>query len=306
MKVKKIIKYFLALVLFLAISSIVVYEVFPGVICKAYKYRSFSRTKLKVQKIKIGDKLFCYAEGGKGKNLIFVHGFQGDMTFWSRYVTSFPNYHVIVIDLPAHGNSLCPTCQKFDLQSLSEALNEFIEAKHLDNFSLIGTSLGAGVITEYSAKYPKKVSKMILLNPIGIRPEGKEYDEIIARNEKLFFPSTIKELDLLYVYLTGKPFAMGYSVKKYILSKLVDKKDIYHKVYSDLVRSRGVENVLPSIKAPTLLLFGRYDNITRVKDVEMYIKKMPHCTAVMIQGGYHILSGKALEKAVAEMKYFLE
>jgi pimeloyl-ACP methyl ester carboxylesterase len=304
MKLKKILTYFLAGVVFLFVSSIVVYEVFPGVICKAYKYRSFSKTKLEVKEIKIGDKTFCYAEKGSGKTLFFIHGFQSDMAFWSHYISFFPNNHIVLLDLPSHGKSSCDLNQKFDLQSLAESLNDFVNAKKFDKFSLIGTSLGAGVITEYSAKYPEKVTKMVLLNPIGIRPDAKEYDEVISRNEKMFFPSTIQELDELYVYLTGRPFSMGYPIKKYILSCMLEKRAVYQKIYSDLVKSRGVQNVLPSIKAPTLLLFAKHDKITRLKDVEQYVKKMPHCQAIMIDG-FHILSGKSLESAGLEMQFFL-
>lgn len=306
MKLKRLLKYLLITALLLATTSIVVYEVFPGVICRFYKYRSFSKTNLSVKKIKIGEKIFSYAEGGMGKTLFFIHGFQGDMNFWTRYLSPFlEKNHIVVLELPAHGNSSCSQDQKFDLQSLATTLNEFVDAKKLENFCLIGTSLGAGAITEFAAKYPSKACKMVLINPIGIRPQGKDYEEVISKNQVMFFPNSMKDLDNLYVYLTGKPFTMGEPIKRYILSHMLSKKDIYQRVYSDLVKSRGVESILPTIGIPTLLLVGQFDKITRSQDVEIYVNKMPNCKAVVIENGYHILSAQPLEKALFEMKSFL-
>lgn len=300
---------FVLIVFIFVFSCFSMYRYFPFVACKIYEYKSFAKYNLEIKKIKVKEEIFTYAEGGNKEKglLIFVHGFQADKRFWLHYLDRFiSNYHIIIPDLPAHGGSTFQALQKFDLRSLAQTFNDFILAKGVKQFSLVGTSLGGGVILEYAAAYPEKIQNLILINPIGIRPDNeKDYSELVARNEEIFFPNNLKELDNLYVYLMGRPFPAPIPFKRYFLNFLLEKRAIYKKVFIDLVKGDGVEQILPKINVPTLLLVGQEDKVSSIDDFNAYSKNIPNCKSCLISNGYHILEGKAFEEAISKMQTFL-
>lgn len=294
-------------ILFVSLTGSISYIEFPPIAAKIYAHRSFSDANLKIKKIKISGETFTYAEGGKGPTLLFVHGFQGDKHFWVKYAKPFTSsYHVVIPDLPGHGDSSCSKDQKFDLNSLAYFLDEFAKAKKLDKFQLIGTSLGAGVCMKYSAFFQEKVVKLLLLNPIGLRPfDENEYKRRVEANKKIFFPSTIKELDDLYIYLTGSPLPYNTQFKKYILNYLLKKKSIFEKAFKDFVSGEGVENELPKIFAPTLIINGIFDQVSKPTDLEIYNNNIQKCSSIVLNNGYHVFKGEAFEKALIEMEKFI-
>jgi abhydrolase domain-containing protein 6 len=304
---KKKILIWSSLLIFITVSGSVTYTNYPAIASKISDYRSFSKAHLQRKKIIVNGEVVTYAEGGKGPTLVFIHGFQGNKRFWLPYLQPFiSSFHVILTDLPAHGGSSFRPSQSFDLKSLAFTFDEFIQAKGLDKFQLIGTSLGAGVAMKYSFLFPDKVTKLVLVNPIGIRPsDEKELFQIVESNKRLFFPNSLEGLDELYLYLMGHTLPYSPSIKKYIFNYLLQKRPIFTKVYQDLVSGEGVEMELSKINIPTLLLVGKHDRVSRAADFEIYAKSLPHCTAFLLNDGYHILKGSALDKAIDKMREFI-
>jgi len=71
------------------------------------------------------------------------------------------------------------------------ALNTFalLESIGVDSFTLVGHSMGGMLATHFSYLYPKNVSKLILINPIGLEPylqyvEYKDTDFFFAKEKK--------------------------------------------------------------------------------------------------------------------------
>lgn len=306
---KKKLTFFVFIAFLFCFACFSSYKYFPFVACKIYEYKNYNKYHLKVNKIKVNDDIVTYAEGGdKDKELlIFIHGFQADKRFWLSYLGPFiEKYHILIPDLPAHGGSSFQPNQKFDISSLSITFDDFIQAIGVKKFSLVGTSLGGGIAMKYCATFPERVQNLILINPIGIRPENeKDYVELISRNEGIFFPNTLKELDNLYCYLMGKPFPAAFPIKRYFLEYLIQKRPVFKKVFEDLITSDGIQKELANITVPTLILMGDNDRVSSLEDFKIYSSNIPNCRAILISNGYHILNGKPFEDALFEMQDFL-
>jgi pimeloyl-ACP methyl ester carboxylesterase len=307
-----ILKFFRNLGIIFCISFIV-YKYMSSFVLKQIEKSSFTKENLKIKEIDINGQRCTYAEGGEGTPLVFIHGFQSNKISWLKYIKPFKDsYKIIIPDLPAHGSSLYNESQKFDLESLSAFLNEFFEKKNLKDVCLIGTSLGGGVVMKFAESYPDRLDKLILINPVGIKPETeKEYLKIIETNERLFFPNNYQELDDLFTYLRGSSLEVNFSIKKYILKRsflkfLVEKQALFKRVFKDFVMGEGVETILNKIKVPTLIIMGDKDNVSRKVDFDIYSNEIHESKSIMIQDGYHILNGTALDKALDEMKTFID
>lgn len=93
-------------------------------------------------------KLF-YEEYGEGQTIIFVHGVMMSSKFFYKQIPYFSeNYHVITLDLRAHGNST-KVQYGHTVAQYARDLKCFIEKLDLKNVILVGWSMGAFVLWDY-------------------------------------------------------------------------------------------------------------------------------------------------------------
>lgn len=118
-----------------------------------------------------GGPLSVYEAGDKGKpSVVMLHGAMYDEArfIWDQL---FPflsqDYHLFAIDTPRHGKSR-PWQGNLDHSRLMEILHETFIRLELDNFSLVGLSMGGGLSIDYAALHPEKVRSMVLFEPGGL------------------------------------------------------------------------------------------------------------------------------------------
>ena len=90
---------------------------------------------------------FRYLESGKGQPLIILHGLMGGLSNFKGLLDYFPkkNYQIIIPELPVYSLPVLNTSVK----SLSDFLHKFIKFKELNDFVLLGNSLGGMLVTLY-------------------------------------------------------------------------------------------------------------------------------------------------------------
>jgi pimeloyl-ACP methyl ester carboxylesterase len=294
--------------LFFIFSIFLSYLIFPEFYYSLLERIAFSRVNLKSKKLKAKEHTFSYVEGGEGKTLLFVHGFQSGKHFWIKYAKKLsPNYHIVIPDLPAHGGSSFSESTKFDINSFAEYLNDFVEEKRLKNFYLIGTSLGAGISISYAYQYPERVKKLVLLNPIGIKPEcEKEIEEITRKNEGIFFPNSLEDLDKLYFNLVGRPFLGKNFIKRGILKHFIRKRKISKRIFFEIIKGEGIEKVLDKIKPKTLVVMGKADKIVNFSDFDIYKKNIANGDFVFLEDGHHVFMDSSLNRVIDHLEVFFE
>jgi pimeloyl-ACP methyl ester carboxylesterase len=85
-----------------------------------------------------------YRVYGEGTAIVLLHGYLESAEIWTDFVTYFPNYKIIVPDLPGHGASGVQTKQRVESMALAMAAilrNEEIEQAHW-----VGHSMGGYVL----------------------------------------------------------------------------------------------------------------------------------------------------------------
>ena len=121
------------------------------------------------KEIKINNCTLSYIENNSGCNtiLFFIHGNSGAATMWHPQLESdqLSSYHLIAIDLPAHGYSDLLDSRSYRVSFLSSLIAAaVIELAQYKKFVLIGFSMGANIITEMPLEslQPKGI---VLLSP---------------------------------------------------------------------------------------------------------------------------------------------
>ncbi len=172
-----------------------------------------------------GEKLY-YEDKGQGKDtLIMMHGWTSTHNVYSEPIEVLKNHaRCIIYDHRGHGESKNANRESPTMETLASDLNEIIQGLSLSNITLLGWSMGAGVVLNYVRLYGCGALKQIILcdmTPKQINDEewnlglyqGKYTAEDLKREDgKKFYPlykefavATIPKLKKIPSFLLKKP-----------------------------------------------------------------------------------------------------
>lgn len=129
-------------------------------------------------------KQLFYREAGSISHppLMILHGLWGASENWLRVSSGLSaKYHVIIPDLPNHGQS--PHIAEHDYETLSGYIHEFITQLNLSEpLHIIGHSMGGKILMNLLLKWPELISKAII---IDIAPKDYRNCKEIERHAQL-------------------------------------------------------------------------------------------------------------------------
>jgi pimeloyl-ACP methyl ester carboxylesterase len=122
--------------------------------------------------IKIGNiNTRFWSTGENGTPVVFVHGLGGSMENWVYNIEPLAGQHrVYALDLKGFGRTDKTPFLK-DLQELVQFLGDFMEILHIEKATLVGNSLGGGLVLSFAYLYPEKTDKLVLVDTSGMGRE---------------------------------------------------------------------------------------------------------------------------------------
>ncbi len=109
-----------------------------------------------------------YEDLGKGKNVLFIHGWPLSGAMWEYQITQLPQQGLrcITYDRRGFGHSDKPV-GPYDYNTLAADLKAVIDELNLEDVTLVGFSMGGGEIAKYFSLYGgAKVSKVVLISAV--------------------------------------------------------------------------------------------------------------------------------------------
>ena len=98
---------------------------------------------------------------GKGFPFVFVHGYLGSSEMWSLQKEFFSKYYRVIIPaLPGFGES--HNIKSLDsINKMAREIIDLLDQKNIDNFNLIGHSMGGMIVQEITKLIGDRVNKLI-------------------------------------------------------------------------------------------------------------------------------------------------
>ena len=195
---------------------------------------------------------FQYIDEGQGDVLLLLHGLFGALSNWEAVVNKFSDrYRIIIPMLPIYDMPI----KQAGLEGLNAFLEGFVEEMGLDQFIVMGNSLGGHIGLIYTLAHPEKVRGMMLTGSSGLFensmggsfPRRGSYEYIKERVEYTFYDPKVATKE--YV---DEVFATTKSIPKCMRIVAIAKSAQRNNMAKDI----------PNIKAPTLLIWGLNDTIT--------------------------------------------
>ena len=223
--------------------------------------------------------------------LVLIHGFGGNKDTWNWVVPEWnEKYHIIVIDLPGHGESVSSKTLGYTMTEQAERLNLFLEAKKIKHFYLFGHSMGGAVALRYAANHTKNVNALILIDSMGMVQTKSDGVKLVERSDKnpLYDVCTKERLQTLLNYSMYKAPYIPDIIKDAILEEKCARRVLEKMMYEDMYKDVNLSDVVKSIDIPTLILWGEKDSMTHIDDAELFHETIKDSQLVILKEIGHV------------------
>ncbi|MBY9014645.1 MAG: alpha/beta hydrolase [Candidatus Lokiarchaeota archaeon] len=260
-----------------------------------------------------GYKIF-YLEKGKGKNIVFIHGFLGSSWLFQAQIEHFSsNHRAIAIDHLGHGKSDKPESESYELDELAQFLDETLSKIIGDEkFTLVGHSMGGMISLIYATnpKMAKRLEGLILMAtaPKLNNPGLIQYVEDLKSGEM-----SLKDRETIETIFVGLCFQRKARkeqtelIKEFVNLTLQNEEYVGLRTMESIVNNFNVEDKLKSISVPTLILTGDKDTFILPTESESMNNLIPNSTlSVLTPKIGHMIQYEATNDYNNALKTFLE
>lgn len=224
--------------------------------------------------------------------LVFIHGLGASKDQWGPAVMSMArDYECVLVDLPGHGESVYESVSGFGPLALMAALEELLETVVKGPFVMIGSSLGGCVAGLYAAKYPERVSHLVLLAPAGLGAKslGPLLQARLKGEQIGFGYRTILEMHNFWRLVYKHPPKVQCRWAQAMAASGKSRFNAVQRVVSDF-RSDGLDVLserLPYIVSSTLVIWGRHDQVFPNDILGVILEELPNARGLIIEDSGH-------------------
>lgn len=242
------------------------------------------------------------------KWLVFLHGFGGDLTAWSKERAYFTKLGISSIAMDLRGHGLSEKSEKSDfyrLKNFAKDLKSLLQHEQIKNPIIIGHCLGGMAAIYFQTMFPDK-SKALILVDTSYKPPFIGNNFVAQAFLKQFFKLFSKIFPNIAVY-GHADFNQFLDTADIDFKRLLS--DILHtslKSYLILCQSLvgfNAKALLDKITVPTLVIEGSKDSIFPPEIAKYLHKRIKTSQLDMIEGANHILvinNPKELEESITE------
>jgi pimeloyl-ACP methyl ester carboxylesterase len=246
------------------------------------------------------DEEIHYFEAGTGPNIIFLHGMVGTATDWGLTLGPVSRkYHVYALDQIGFGHSDKPKIE-YKISTFGDFLQEFMRVQHIPKATIVGNSVGGWIAVDFAATHPDLVDRLVLVDALGL-------DTPVHHNVPVDMnPSSMEGSRKVWEFLFyNKKLATDAMVRNSWKHREKDgDRNTIQRLVSGLVAGSEFEDSkVGSIRAPTLLIWGRNDVATPLEFGEHFQKVIPGSKLVVIDQCGHV---PQIEKPVEFNKTLME
>ena len=225
-----------------------------------------------------------YAQLGRGRPLLFVHGSGADHTLWGGQLQGLKGqFSVGALDLNGHGQS--PPRPGDDLTSYVADVAGVL-ADLGDQTVLAGHSLGSAVALSVALEHPELIGGLILIGAGARLRVLPELLQAIADD----FPAAVDSI----VKLAFSAAAREPERRQARDQMLRNGQAALYRDFSACDRFNLMAQ-LERIKVPTLIICGREDRLTPVKYAEYLRDHLPDAQLHIIEKAGHMVMLEAAE-----------
>jgi pimeloyl-ACP methyl ester carboxylesterase len=228
----------------------------------------------------LGEVHFIDTGNGDGPPLVLLHQTPRSVDEFAEVIPILASRHrVIAVDNPGYGASEVPDDQP-TVEEYADTVVALLDHLEIPQATLVGHHTGAIVAVDIDARHPARVDRLVLSGPHYMDEELRQ------------------KLHEISVQWRVRPDGSHMMEKWEKFSDWVDDPAIVHRVVTDLLSAGEtseyghfacadyrMEDTLPLVKAPTLLIVGRNDFFANDPRNAIFAETIPDTVQVELDGG---------------------
>jgi pimeloyl-ACP methyl ester carboxylesterase len=255
-----------------------------------------------------------YVTAGKGKLIMFLHGFPEFWYEWKNQLAEFGrDYQAVAPDMRGYNLSSKPTdVEQYRIKYLIEDVRALVEHLGHKKFILVAHDWGGGVAWPFAIRHPEYLEKLIIINavhPVAFMRElrdnpaqrkASQYilvyrtpkaEEILSRNNYALPASNLLEDGLKQGYFTEEDRAAyieAWSQPRALTGGLNYYRAAHLGSFTgESDDSLSADPSLFTVAVPTLVIWGEKDKWLLTGNLEGLEKYVPNLTIKRIPDGSH-------------------
>ena len=214
------------------------------------------------------NKKIFYKSEGTGKPVMLVHGFGEDGNVWSGQIEYLKDkYYLIVPDLPGSGQS--EMINDMSMEGMAEVLHAIIHEENIDQWTVIGHSMGGYITLALAESYWNHVNAFGLFHSSAFadteekketRKKGIEY---IKKNGAFEFLKTATP----NLFSPNSKSQTPNVINEFISTLANFSPDSLVAYYNAMMKRPDRTDVLKNSKNPILFVAGEHDNAIPLNDI---------------------------------------
>ncbi|ASJ55953.1 hypothetical protein BP422_21845 [Brevibacillus formosus] len=258
------------------------------------------------RQVRVGPVDVAYAVEGNGPALLLIHGTGGSYeTNWSEMVGALSSQYTIITPNYSGSGNTVDHRERFELDDLVEQNVQAVLNEGIEQFHVVGYSLGAVIAAAIAAKYPDRVKSASLIAGWAESDLATAYQFDLW--QKLF--KTDRTLFAQFVIHTG--FSQAFyrhfqnteqlqQLAKDFATTLAEGTDRQ----SELDSRIHIRPLLSSITAPTLVIGLTHDRMVPVEHTKELASLIKGAIYREINSG-HLVPWEQGETLIGEITHFL-
>jgi pimeloyl-ACP methyl ester carboxylesterase len=249
--------------------------------------------------------------------LVLIHGTGASLHTWKGWVTELgSDFRIISLDLPAYGLTGPNITNSYPISYYIEIVKELLVKRGVKKCYMAGNSLGGSVAWQFALKYPKMISKLILVDAAGYpmaAPKSIPIGFRLARTPilrdifKYVMPRSLVESSLKNIYADDSKVTDEIIERnRDMVLRAGNREAFVARMNTPINEKEILWPKISTITIPVLIQWGRQDNLIPMEVAERFHKDLPNDTLIVYDNAGHIPMEEIPVETARDVRIFLK
>jgi 3-oxoadipate enol-lactonase len=215
------------------------------------------------------------------ETVLLVHGNSESSRAWTQWVPHLSSrYRVLRIDLPGFGASSAPPDYTFSAAEVAGDIARFLDALKITRCHLAGAKYGGSISLQLASDQPQRFRTLCIFGSPARGVGTGNADKIRAKGVRQWAAETMRSR----LGSTASEAQLAWWTE---LMGATDQRAAFGS--SSALVSMNLDDRLPLIKAPTLIVTTQESGLQTVEAVQQFAARIPDARVIVLDGdSYHI------------------
>lgn len=215
------------------------------------------------------------------ETVLLIHGNSESSHAWTQWVPHLASrYRVVRLDIPGFGGSTAPADYGFSARELAADIARFLDALAITRCHLIGAKYGGSIALQLASDAPERFLSLAIFGSPARGVGTGNADKIRAKGVRQWAAETMRARlgsSASEAQIAWWTELMGATDQRAALGS------------STALISMNLDDRLPLIAAPTLIVTTQESGLQAVEAVRQYAARIPNARVIVLDGdSYHI------------------